>query len=92
MHSSLEKLRDALNALSSAVYDAIPDGEQTLLLDKNGISYPALYPRDLVDLVEYLIERINNISLDVLNDEDIQEIGYITTKVKKIQETLNSCA
>ncbi|ENE9206684.1 hypothetical protein ABOD94_001596 [Citrobacter freundii] len=88
MHSSLEKLRDALNALSSAVYDAIPDGEQTLLLDKNGISYPALYPRDLVDLVEYLIERINNISLDVLNDEDIQEIGYITTKVKKIQETL----
>ncbi len=60
MHSSLETLRNALNALSEAVNDTIPDGENTLLLDKNGISYPALYPGDLVDLVNYLTDRIDN--------------------------------
>ena len=88
MHNSLKKLRDVLDELSQAVYESIPEGEQTLFLEKNGISYPALYPRDLADVVDYLIERIDSINLDVLSDEHIDEIGYIVTKVKKIKETL----
>lgn len=88
MHSSLETLRNALNALSEAVNDTIPDGENTLLLDKNGISYPALYPGDLVDLVNYLTDRIDNDNLDILTDEEIKEIKFITNKVNKIKESL----
>lgn len=88
MHSSLKKLRDELDALSNAVNAAIPDGEKTLFLEKNGIGYPALYPGDLVDFVNYLVERIDSIDLDVLSDDNIQEIGFIITKVKKIKEIL----
>ena len=88
MHSSLQKLRDSLDALAESVNDASPEGDTTLLLDKNGISYPALYPGDLVDLVDYLSNRISNISLDTLADEDVKEISFILTKIARIKESL----
>jgi ubiquinone biosynthesis protein COQ9 len=83
MHSSLEKLKDALDNLSDAVNEAIPEGENTLLLDKNGISYPALYPGDLVDLVNYLTDRLDGVNLDSLEDDEIKEINFIINKIKK---------
>lgn len=88
MHSSLEKLKDALDNLSDAVNEAIPEGENTLLLDKNGISYPALYPGDLVDLVNYLTDRLDGVNLDSLEDDEIKEINFIINKIKKIKESL----
>lgn len=88
MNSSLENLRDSLRTLADAVNDTIPEGDSTLLLDKHGIGYPALYPGDLVDLVSSLSNRIDNISLDVIDDGDLEEIKYIIGKIKKIQESL----
>ena len=77
--TNLESLRDAIIEVKS---------DDELLLDKHGVAMPAIYPADLEDMPDLVIKKVSALQDVVFTEDEIKEIGYLNTKVRKMQTNL----
>ncbi|MDZ7322964.1 hypothetical protein N4G41_15120 [Kosakonia sacchari] len=77
--TSLESLRDAIVEIKT---------DEELLLDKHGVVMPAIYPADIEDMPALVIKKVESLKNIEFTEDEIKEIGYLNTKVKKMQTNL----
>ncbi|NTX71538.1 hypothetical protein FCH31_19230 [Lelliottia amnigena] len=86
MEPKLQNLITSLGALRDAIIE-VKSGEE-LLLDKYGISMPAIYPADIEDMPDLVIKKLTAIKDINFTDDEIKEFGYLNNKVKRVQTQL----
>ncbi|EPU4723455.1 hypothetical protein ACVXFK_001584 [Escherichia coli] len=86
MNEEFQKTINSLYSLKKAVEKVATD--ETNLSDVKGVKAPALYPLDFLDMIGFIIRKIEKYGEVELTDDEISELSFLPIRIDNIKENI----